>query len=315
MAPNPLPKRKIVTVVGSVNLDLVVRTSHLPKPGQTILGHDLHRVPGGKGGNQAVAAARLGAVVRMIGRLGDDPSSLLLRQQLEANGVDSEDIAETRDVTSGAAIIAVEDSGQNTIIVLPGANALLNAEDIRRAERGIATSDLLLVQLETPQDPVAAALTIARESRVFSVLNAAPIPDSLSFDLGLADLLCVNETEAAHLAGIPINNPEEACHAAKILRDKGVARVVITLGVQGAVGLDVDGSLHHAPAFPVKAIDATAAGDAFVAALGLAMVQGATLPEAMRRGNAAGGLAASKSGAQPSLPTSEELEILLSAGG
>lgn len=315
MAQPPLPKRKIVTVVGSVNLDLVVRTAHLPKPGQTILGHDLHRVPGGKGGNQAVAAARLGAVVRMIGRLGDDPSSQLLRQQLEANGVDSEDIAESKDVISGAAIIAVEDSGQNTIIVLPGANAQLNAEDIRRSERGIATSDLLLVQLETPQAPVDTALRIAKSSRVFSVLNAAPVPDTLSFDLGLTDLLCVNETEGAHLAGVPVGNPDEAGHAAKILKQKGAPRVVITLGSQGAVGIDVDGSLHYAPAFPVQAIDATAAGDAFVAALGLAMVQGATLPEAMRRGNAAGGLAASRSGAQPSLPTAEELEKLVSGGG
>ena len=305
------PKRKIVTVVGSINLDLVVQTRFLPKPGQTILGTTLERIPGGKGANQAVAASRLGSVVRMIGRLGDDAASQILRQQLEANGVDTGDIPETHGATSGTAIIVVEETGQNTIIVVPGANAQLTCEDIRMAERGIATSDLLLVQLETPQETIASALRVARENKVFSVLNAAPLPENIEIELGLADLLCVNETEAAHLVEFPIHSAEDALRAAKELRCKGALRIVITLGAMGAVGLDVDGHSHHAPAFPVKAVDATAAGDAFVATLGLALVQGATLPEAMMRGNAAGAVAASRLGAQPSLPTLEELEKML----
>ena len=300
MSQPALPKRKIVTVVGSINLDLVLRVRELPKPGQTILGNELERVPGGKGANQAVAAARLGGVVRMIGRLGDDPPSILLRQQLEANGV-----------TSGTAVIAVEEGGQNTIIVVPGANGYLAVEDIRRSERGIATSDLLLVQLETPQQPIQAALQVARENKVFSVLNAAPIPGALEVDLSLADLLCVNESEAAHLTGLPVADEATARRAAEQLRARGAKRVVITLGAQGAVGLDLDGTFHTVAAFPVEAVDATAAGDAFVAALGLALVQGSILPEAIRVGNAAGGLAASRAGAQPSLPTREEMEKLL----
>jgi ribokinase len=311
MAQPALPKRKIVTVVGSINLDLVVRAKALPKPGQTIVGQDLDRIPGGKGAHQAVAAARLDAVVRMIGRLGDDPASIILRQQLEANGVDTSDIPESLGVTSGTAIIAVEEGGQNTIIVVPGANAQLTTEDIRKAERGIATSDLVLVQLETPQQPIQAALEMARESNVFSVLNAAPTPSALEVDLGLADVLCVNETEGGHMAGIAVETVEDARQAAEFLKGRGAHRVVITLGALGAVGMDTDGSFHHAPAFPVRAVDATAAGDAFVAAMGLALVQGATLPEAMRVGNAAGGIAASRPGAQPSLPTREELDKLL----
>jgi ribokinase len=305
------PKRKIVTVVGSINLDLVVQTRFLPKPGQTILGTTLERIPGGKGANQAVAASRLGSVVRMIGRLGDDAASQILRQQLEANGVDTGDIPETHGVTSGTAIIVVEETGQNTIIVVPGANAQLTCEDIRMAERGIATSDLLLVQLETPQETIASALRVARENKVFSVLNAAPMPENIEIELSLADLLCINETEAVHLVGFPIHSAEDALRAAKELRCKGALRIVITLGAMGAVGLDVDGQSHHAPAFQVKAVDATAAGDAFVAALGLALVQGATLPEAMKQGNAAGAVTASRPGAQPSLPTLEELEKML----
>lgn len=311
MSQPALPKRKIVTVVGSINLDLVLRVRELPKPGQTILGNELERVPGGKGANQAVAAARLGGVVRMIGRLGDDPPSILLRQQLEANGVDTGDIPETNGVTSGTAVIAVEEGGQNTIIVVPGANGYLAVEDIRRSERGIATSDLLLVQLETPQQPIQAALQVARENKVFSVLNAAPIPGALEVDLSLADVLCVNESEAAHLTGLPVADEATARRAAEQLRARGAKRVVITLGAQGAVGLDLDGTFHTVAAFPVEAVDATAAGDAFVAALGLALVQGSILPEAIRVGNAAGGLAASRAGAQPSLPTREEMEKLL----
>ena len=308
MANPPLPKRNVVTVVGSINLDLVVRAVELPKPGQTIIAERLERIPGGKGANQAVAAARLGAVVRMIARLGDDPPSILLRQQLEANGVDTGDIPETLGVTSGTAIIAVEESGQNTIIVVPGANGELALEDIRRAERGIATSDLLLVQLETPQGPARAALQAARENRVFSVLNAAPVPRHLEVDLALADVLCVNESEAAQLTGMPVTDAEQARLAAESLRGRGAQRVVITLGAQGAVGLDLDGTFHSVAAFPVQAVDATAAGDAFVAAMGLALVGGARLTEAIRAGNAAGGVAASRAGAQPSLPTREEME-------
>jgi ribokinase len=302
-----------VTVVGSLNMDLVARAPRIPQPGETIIGGDFHTVPGGKGANQAVAAARLGAQVSMVGRVGHDAFSNPLLDNLAAAGVDHAFVIPDPEAATGVALIVVDDAGQNSIVVASGANMCLSPADVDAAELTIAAAAVLLLQLESPLETVTRAAELARLRGVTVVLNPAPARSLPAALLSLVDVLIPNESETALLTGMSVNNQAEAEEAAKVLLESGVGGVILTLGGRGAL-LARDGTAELFPAFAVTPVDTTAAGDAFAAGFAVALAEGESLAEAVRWGNAAGALATTKLGAQPSLPTRQDLEVLLATG-
>jgi ribokinase len=299
-----------IVVVGSINLDLVVRCAALPRPGQTVTGDDLHEHGGGKGANQAVAAARLGARTTLIGRVGDDGAGQRLRAGLAAEGVAVPSDLVSSTVSSGTAIIAVERGGENHILLIPGANALLTPGDVERHADHIRSAQVLLLQLEIPTATVIAAARIARSAGVRVLLDPAPAPTHFDPALFAVDLLSPNRSEAEAIVGRRLPTIAAVIDAARELVARGSGAVVITLGAEGAV-LCADGKSRHLPTFTVNAVDATAAGDAFKAALALRWAEGAPLEEAARFALAAGALAASRPGAQPSLPRRHEVDALI----
>jgi ribokinase len=304
------PARPIV-VVGSINMDLVMRIDRLPAPGETRPARSLATLPGGKGANQAVAIARLGGAVAMVGRLGDDPFGATLRAGLEESGVATAGVATTPGA-SGVAVIQVDDAGENAISLVAGANGLVTPADVRRHAATIAGASALVVQLEVPPESVAEAIGIATGAGVRTVLDPAPAPAGmLGPRLAGVDVLSPNQTEAAALAGVPVETPADAARAARVLQAQGARNVVVKLGARGATWLDADGREGHVPAFAVAPVDTTAAGDAFTGALALGLVRGATLPEAVRFACAAGALATTKAGAQPAMPDREAVTRLL----
>jgi ribokinase len=309
-----LMKAKIA-VVGSLNMDLVARSPRIPVPGETIMGSDFHTMPGGKGANQAVAAARLGAQVSMVGCVGQDVFADLLLDNLAAAGVDSTFVSQEANVATGVALITVDDDGQNSIVVTMGANACLSPLKAEAAEPAIAAAKVLLLQLETPLETVMRAAEIARAYGLKVILNPSPAP-AKPFPAGLlslVDVLIPNESEASLLTGMPVENQQQAEAATASLREMDVDTVILTLGAQGAL-LAGQAETKHFPAFEVTPVDTTAAGDAFVGGFSTALAEGKSLAEAIRWGNAAGALATTKLGAQPSLPTRETLAALLAEG-
>jgi ribokinase len=302
-----------IVVVGSLNMDLVIRAPRIPQPGETIIGGAFHTVPGGKGANQAVAAARLGAQVSMVGRVGHDAFAVALLENLDADGIDHAFVVQDEEAATGVALIVVDDHGENSIVVSSGANMRLSPADVEAAGAVIAAADVLILQLEVPLESVIRSAELARAHGVKVVLNPAParrLPSSL---LSMVDVLVPNESEAALLAGLPVGTQAEAETAAGALLRSGVGTVILTLGERGALPARA-GEIQVCPAFDVKPVDTTAAGDAFVAGLAVALAEGKGLSEAVRWGNAAGGLATTKLGAQPSLPTRQALERLLAGG-
>jgi ribokinase len=299
-----------IAVVGSLNMDLVIRSPRIPRPGETILGHDLHTVPGGKGANQAVAAARLGALVSMVGRVGGDEFGDSVLKNLAVAGVDHRHVVTDAESATGLALIVVDDDGENTIVVASGANMQVSPSDVDAADEAIKGADVLLLQLEIPLEAMQRAAQLAQENGVTVVLNPAParkVPPEL---LASIDVLIPNEHETALLAGMPVADQASAEAAAAALRDEGVGVVILTLGSRGAL-LTSPAGVEAIPAFPVSPVDTTAAGDAFVAGFSVALAEGKPLAEAVRWGNAAGALAATKLGAQTSLPDRQALFELL----
>jgi len=299
-----------LVVVGSINLDLVVRCAALPRPGQTVTGDDLAEHGGGKGANQAVAAARLGARTTLIGRVGGDGAGIRLRAGLASEGVAVPDDLVSAEASSGTAIIAVERGGENHILLVPGANALLTPADVERHAARIRSARVLLLQLEIPTATVIAAARIAQAAGVKVLLDPAPAPTHFDPALYHVDLLSPNRSEAEALVGRALPTITDVAEAGRELMARGAGAVVITLGADGAL-LCADGKTLHLPTFPVHAVDATAAGDAFKAALALRWAEGASLEDAVRFALAAGALAASRPGAQPSLPRRSEVDALL----
>ncbi|MDJ0466405.1 ribokinase [Streptomyces sp. H27-C3] len=305
-----------LVVVGSLNMDLSVTVPRLPQPGETVSGSDVVRGAGGKGANQAVAAARLGAEVRMVGLLGDDTLGSELRERLAVEGVDDGGVAQLPGVASGLALIVVQQGGENTITLSPGANRHLDVPALDTLTGGTVAhhGDTLLLQLEVPLPTVLAAARAARAAGALTVLNAAPLPvsphEALGELLGAVDVLVVNETEAAGL--LPHARADWAEHA-EALRALGPDTVVITLGAEGAVAAGPPGACAES-GFSVRAVDAVGAGDAFCAQLALSLGSGTPLPEAVRRACAAGALATTRPGAQSSLPTTAEVDALLGDG-
>ena len=300
-----------VTVVGSLNMDLVARAPRIPQPGETIIGRDFRNVPGGKGANQAVAAARLGAEVSMVGRVGGDAFAEPLLENLAADGIDHTYVTRDGEAATGVALIVVDDAGENSIVVASGANARFSPADVEAAEGAVAKADVVLLQLESPLETVTRAAEVAHAHDVPVILNPAPaqqLPDTL---LSLVDVLIPNESETALLSDMPVDDREEAEAAAAALLALGVGTVILTLGERGALLAQAEGATL-VPAFSVDAVDTTAAGDAFVGGFAVALAEGRRHLEAVRWGNAAGALATTKMGAQPSLPTREAVEQLLS---
>jgi len=302
-----------IAVVGSLNMDLVIRSPHIPRPGETVIGGEFHTVPGGKGANQAVAAARLGAQVSMVGRVGHDAFGGVLLENLDADGIDHTFVIQDGEAATGVALIVVDDNGENSIVVSSGANMRLSPADVEAAEAVIAAAALLILQLEVPLESVIRSAELARTHGVRVVLNPAPARPLPARLLSMIDVLVPNETEAALLADLPVGTQDEAQKAAEALLRSGVGAVILTLGERGALPAG-GGETRVYPAFDVQPVDTTAAGDAFVAGLAVALAEGKGLSEAVRWGNAGGGLAATKLGAQPSLPTRGALERLLSDG-
>jgi ribokinase len=291
-------------------MDLVARAPRIPQPGETIIGGDFRTAPGGKGANQAVAAARLGAQVSMVGRVGCDAFAESLLSNLVAAGVDHAFVIQDPEAATGVALIAVDDAGQNSIVVASGANMRLSPADVDSAEAAIAGADALLLQLESPLEAVTRAAEVACAHEVRVILNPAPARSLPAALLSLVDVLIPNESETALLTGLPVGDQAEAQAAAAALRVLGVGTVILTLGERGAL-LAQKGAAELVPAFEVKPVDTTAAGDAFVGGFAVALAEGKSLAEAVRWGNAAGALATTRLGAQPSLPTRQAVEKLL----
>ena len=297
-----------VAVLGSLNMDLVVRVENLPAPGQTVTGDELVTMPGGKGANQAVAAARLGAAVRMAGRVGWDAHGDELIRGLAEDGVDVAGIRRDSDAPSGAALILVGAGGQNMIAVAPGANGRVGEDEVQTLVRGLRSGDVVVLQLEIPLPAVLSAAEQARRAGARVVLNAAPSAPLAGRRLPESDLLVVNEDEAADLTEAPVRDLVGAERAARRLSDSAAA-VVVTMGAAGAV-LWESGSSTRVPPLAVDAVDATAAGDAFVGAVAMGLAAGWSLRETVRLGSAAGAAAAGKVGARSSLPRPSDLERL-----
>lgn len=295
--------RASVVVVGSLNMDFVVRVKRLPAPGETVLGHSFQMVPGGKGANQAVAAGKLGAQsihVKMIGRVGLDPFADHLKASLSAANVDVTAVHGTHAQPTGVALIHVEDSGQNSIVVASGANMELHVSAVEAMRRVFKGAKIALFQLETPLDTVTAALKIAREEGLTTILDPAPAQALPAELLAHVDILTPNETEAEALGG----------HAAIVAQ--GVRSVIYKLGPKGCV-LFASDELMEIPGFAVNAVDTTAAGDTFNGALAVALAEGWPMPHAIRFANAAAAISVTRLGAQSSTPTRAEVDGFLLA--
>ena len=305
---------KNIIVLGSINMDLVVQTERAPRGGETLSGTSFQTIPGGKGANQAVAIARQGGAISMIGRVGNDGFGKELLNKLKENNVNIDHVKEDESCSTGVAMIIVEKNGQNRIIIVPGANGKVVNEDIDSAKGLFDHGGFLVTQLETPLSTVAYAIELAKKKNIKTVLNAAPAPDKpldREFLKGI-DYLLVNETEAQMISGKTVDNLDSALNAAQELNKQTNGCIILTLGEKGSVTADGN-SVWHTPSFKINAIDTTAAGDSFTGGLVSALQQGLSLKEAVIHANAAGALAACKLGAQPSLPTLSEIKEFLAS--
>jgi ribokinase len=299
-----------ITVVGSSNTDMIIRVPHLPQPGETVLGGSFSTARGGKGANQAVAAARMGGSVTFIGRVGNDMFGEEALKGLKGDHINTSLLIRDPVAPTGIAQIIVDETGKNMIAVASGANMNLSEEDINKARKVMLASDILLLQLEIPLQTVRYAARMAYENNIKVILNPAPahiLDDEL---LGYISVLTPNKNEAESLTGITITDDRSVELAGRILLERGLTRVIITLGSKGAMVID-NGGAELVPAFRVKPVDTTAAGDVFNGALSVALVEGKNFYEAVRFANAAAALSTTRLGAQPSVPLRNEvIEIM-----
>jgi ribokinase len=299
-----------VVVVGGVNNDYLVKGEGLPKPGETLQGDLFQEAPGGKGANQAVGVARLGCQVALIARIGKDDRGTRTLDQLAAEGVDVALIHRDGNAPTGVALIMVDRSGEKQILTAPGANRRLTEADVAAAKEAIASSKVLLAQLEVPLPAVRLALELAKAADVTTVLDpapAVPLPDDI---LRLVEVIRPNSSEAETLTGVPVHDRSSAARAARVLLDHGVGAAIVQAADAGNLLVTQDGE-HLFPRIPVESVDATGAGDAFAAALAASLAEGRPLTEAAALGNAAAALATTKLGAQAGLPRRAELLRLL----
>ena len=306
---NP-PKPKVV-VLGSVNMDLVATMRRMPELGETVAGDGFFTAGGGKGANQAVALARLGADVRMVGKVGDDDFGRALLDGLRAEGINVRDVALDAAHSTGVAMILVDAAGQNRIAAVYGANMACDEQQLEAAKRAMDGADILMLQLETPPEISVAAAMHARSIGVRVVWDPAPAAAMPDDGFASADILTPNEIEAAELTGISVNDVQGARNAAKSLLGKGVGVAVVKLGQQGVYAASADKD-HFVPPFNVDMVDSVAAGDAFGAGLAVALAEGNGIASALKFGAAAGALAVTKPGARDAMPYRADVESLLS---
>jgi ribokinase len=307
-----------IVVIGSIGMDLAVRTPRMPAPGETITGTDFLTVPGGKGNNQAVAAAKLGADVHFVGRVGDDAFGQTLVTSLEQHNVHTDHVTVTEGAPSGIAMIMVDKHGENSIVIAPGAYGMLTPADVDAAEKLIASASVVLLQLEIPVATVKHAIAVCQRLGVPTILDPAPVPPKgMPRALFGVDVLTPNQTEAELLVGIEpsprirkkrFSDPKQI---AMDLLGRGPKSVILKLGERGCMLLDEDGAFAQVKGFKVKVADTTAAGDAYNGALAVARAEGMPMREALRFANAAGALCCTTFGAQPSMPSREAVEKLL----
>lgn len=300
-----------IAVFGSLNLDLVVRSPRLPLAGETVLGTDFTQVPGGKGANQAVAAARLGTPTRLVGRVGQDDFGSRLVAAVQAAGVETEGIERDSTTTTGVAAIAVAANGENHILVVPGANGNVEGGDVSRLHLALTPPRYLLMQLEIPLAAVMAAAQAAQAAGVTVILDPAPAPLEFPAPLyGWVDVLTPNQGEAAQLVGHGVDTVEAAIAAARTLQQRGTGTVIITLGALGCVAVQGE-TVWQVPSFAVEVVDTVAAGDAFNGALAVALGEGKSLESSLTWASAAAALTVTQPGAQPALPTRSALDSFL----
>ncbi len=302
-------KNKII-VIGSSNTDMVIKSDHLPQPGETVLGKNFLMNQGGKGANQAIAAARLGGNTLFICNIGNDQFGHDAKKIFQKEGIDTNYVNEITDQHSGIALINVNSEGENTIVVAPGANGTLSIDDIKKAENEIKKASIVLMQLETPVEALVYAAEIAKENGVKVVLNPAPAPSKALPDelLKNVDILIPNVTEAEIIAKMKINDKSSMNEAMQKILSKGVSTVIITMGADGALAYE-GGDLFQVPAYKVKAIDTTAAGDTFCGALCVALDKGEKLKDAIRFANKASSISVTRMGAQVSIPYANEIKL------
>lgn len=303
-----------VVIVGSLNMDLVTRAPRLPRAGETLAGQSFVTVPGGKGANQAVAAARLGASVAMIGCVGDDAYGEQLRAALLAEGVDCQAVTPVSGESTGVALIVVDDSSQNAIVIVAGGNGHVTASVVDSFDALLCQAEVIICQLEVPLDTVGHVLKRGHELGKTVILNPAPASGPLPAQwFAWIDYLIPNESEATALTGLPVDSTASADAAATALLDAGVSKVIVTLGEQGALFASKSRS-EHFPAPKVQSIDTTAAGDTFVGGFAAALADGKSESDAIRFGQVAAALSVTRSGAQPSIPTFAEVQACAAQG-
>ncbi|MDE7141557.1 MAG: ribokinase, partial [Muribaculaceae bacterium] len=302
------PEKKAIIVIGSSNTDMVIRTRKMPRPGETVLGGDFMMNHGGKGANQAVAAAKLGGATTFVGKVGNDVFGRQTIEMLRGLGIDVRHLGVSETHPSGLALSNVDDSGENSIAVASGANADLSVADIDAAEEAIRNAALIIMQLESPLETVTYAAAMAKKHGVPVILNPAPAPAKALPEELMAnvDIIIPNETEAEIISGIEITDAESELKAINKIHSMGVKTVIFTLGSDGALVCE-NGECEKIPSFKVKAVDTTAAGDTFCGALCVALSEGKPVKEAVLFANKAASISVTRMGAQQSIPTRAEL--------
>jgi ribokinase len=302
-----------IHVLGSLNMDLVCQAPRLPMPGETLLGTRFQTVAGGKGANQAVAAARLGTQTAMVGRVGDDDFGQALIDSLKYAGVNTHNVIVDQSVSTGVASILVDDSGNNQIVVVPGANGKVDDSDVQRLAQQLRPGDFLLLQFEIPLPVILAAAKTAKEKSVTVIVDPAPAQADLPEQFfGCASIVTPNQIEASQLVGFSVTDPATAMDAAQILVKRGVKIAVVKLGASGVV-IATEQDCYHQPAFTVNAVDTVAAGDAFNGGLASALAEGMNLQAAALFASAAAACSVTQRGAQTSMPARESVTALLTA--
>lgn len=308
---NKYCQSKIITV-GSVNIDLVTHAERIAAPGETIRADDFFTNPGGKGANQAVAVAKLGGISTFLARVGDDGYGRDLKASLKKYGVNTSLIKTTQNCSSGMAMITITADGENSIIIVGGANDRLTADDVKNVEDEISSADALMVQLEVPLGTVKEALRLAKKHNVITVLDPAPVPkDGIPDEFFDVDIFSPNKSEVELLSGLSISNDEDIVKAGTFFISKGAKLVVMKLGSYGALIINNDGDAKHVPAYKVQAVDTTAAGDAFTAGMTLSFIETGSIEDAVRFACATGALTVLKLGAQQAIPDRKQLSDFL----
>jgi ribokinase len=302
--------RPKITVIGSSNTDLVATVLKLPSPGETVMGNDFIIAPGGKGANQAVAIARIGGDVTFIAKIGTDDNGNQSLKNFKKDGINTEFVFQTDEVPSGVALIFVDKNGENMLVPVPGANGKLCPDDIDKARKAIENANIIVLQLEVPLETVEHAINVAYKANVSIVLNPAPGRKLEPSIIKMVSYITPNETEAEILTDIKVIDDSSAQEAGKRLLEFGAKTAIITLGKRGVMIVNPDDS-YLVPAFVVDAVDATAAGDAFTGGFAYAIATGKDIKSSARFGNAVAGLTVTKMGAQPSMPTKDELDEFL----